>query len=268
MNFANVSFKNAGYTWTAGTVLACLLIVYGFYSLILTPQLDQKMELTNQLQMEKARVATIEQFADNHPNREEYLRSLDAEVVRVSNLLPDKANLGETISFIESTAKNTHVVFGALTTEKGAYKNGWSESRLAFKVLGGYNDLLEFTRQLDSGPRFMAVRAVEFHDRIILSQMKWKQSDIEKMVEKELSTKSTMLVRPIIERGLLSKQNLVIMNVYLMVASNGRLPDIEGGTSTTASAPPQQAAQPAASNQQTPAAQPANSTSPTPPTKK
>ena len=219
--------------------------------------MDQKEELANNLQMEKNRVATIEQFADSHPNREEYLRSLDAEVVRVSNLLPDKANIGETISFIEKTAKNTHVVFGALATEKGAYKNGWSESRLTFKVLGGYNDLLEFTRQLDSGPRFMAVRAVEFHDRIILSKMKWKQSDIEKMVEKELSTKSTMLVRPIIDRGLLSKQNLVIMNVYLMVASNGRLPDIEGGATPAAkqaSAPPQQAAQPASSPPPTPPA--------------
>lgn len=227
MNFANVSFKNIGYVWLAGTLLVCLMIVYLFYDFILTPQLAQKEQLSNQLQLEKNRVALIEQFAMDHSDREEYLRGLDAEVTRVNKLLPDRANMGETVDFLENTAKATNVVFGALTTEKSVYKNGWTESRMVFKVLGAYPDLLEFNRQLDNGPRFMAVRGVEFHDRIMLNPQTYSQEEFEKMVEKELSGKANMVVKPIIERGLLSKQNLVIMNVYLMVPTQGRLPEAE-----------------------------------------
>jgi Tfp pilus assembly protein PilO len=227
MNFANLSFKNAGYVWLAGTLLVCLMIIYLFYDFILTPQLAQKEQLNNQLQLEKNRVAVVEQFAATHPDREGYLRELDAEVVRVNKLLPDRANMGETVDFLEGTAKTTNVVFGALTTEKSVYKNGWTESRIGFKVLGAYTDLLEFTRQLDNGPRFMAVRGVEFHDRVMLNQQLWGQEEVQKMVEKELSSKVNILVKPIIERGLLNKQSLVIMNVYLMVATQGRLPEAE-----------------------------------------
>jgi len=228
MNVAKLSFKNIGYVWLAGTVLVCLTILYLFYDIILTPQLAQKEDINNQLQLTKGKVLVVENFNTAHPDTSEYLEELDAELVRVNTLLPDTANMGQTLDFLEETAKTTKVVIGALTTEKSVYKNaGWTETRVVFKVVGGYSELLTFVRQLDDGPRFMAVRGVEFHDRTILNLDIQNREEVEQVLEKEVSSKGNILVKPLIERGLFEKPNLVVMNVYLMVATQGRLPDAE-----------------------------------------
>ena len=227
MKLATISFKSNGYVWLAGTMVVCLAIIVLFYDLILTFQLAKKEQVAAQLWLTKGKVAQVERFAAEHPDMERYLRNLDAEVIRVNKLLPERANVGETVAFLEDTAKASGVVCGAITTEKSVFKNGWTESRLVFKVLGDYLDLVEFTRKLEAAPRFMAVRAVEFHDRVMLRQKFWGREEIEQLVEKDLSGKASSLVKPVIERGLLNKQSLVVMNVYLMVASEGCQPDVQ-----------------------------------------
>ncbi|MBP2653913.1 MAG: Pilus assembly protein, PilO [Firmicutes bacterium] len=227
MKLASISFKSNGYVWLVGTTVICLASVVLFYNFILTKQLAKKGQAVGQLCLVNSKVATVERFAAEHPDKERYLQDLNAEVIRVNKLLPDRLNMGETVAFLEDTAKVTGVVCGAITTEKSVFNNGWTENRLVLKVLGDYSDLMEFARRLDAGPRFMAVRAVEFHDRVVLGQKFWGQKEIEQLVEKELSGKASSLVKPVIERGLLNKESLLVMNVYLMVASEGRLPDVQ-----------------------------------------
>ncbi|MBP2651986.1 MAG: Pilus assembly protein, PilO [Firmicutes bacterium] len=227
MKVPSISCKNAGYVWLGATVAICLIMTYVVYADVLTLQLERKETIANQLASDKSRVAAVEQFAAEHPDLDSYLQQMDTEVIRVNKLLPDRANMGETLVFLEDSARNTGVACGALTTEKSVYKNGWTESRLVFKVLGAYSDLLEFAQCLDNGPRFMAVQAIEFHDRLMPKQLIGDEATRQKKLEQELSGKADILVKPILERGLLNKPSLVVMNVYLMVATEGRLPEVD-----------------------------------------
>ncbi|MBP2653900.1 MAG: Pilus assembly protein, PilO [Firmicutes bacterium] len=222
MKIANISFKRNGYVWLAGTMAVCVVMMILFYNLILDLQLEQREQAKNQLQMANAKLAAVEKFAAIHPDTQEYLRGLDAEVARLDKLLPDRLNMGETLAFLEDTAKETGVVCGALATEKSVFKNGWTETGMVFKVLGSYSDLMKYTRRLESGPRFMTVKAVEFHDRNMLDN-----EVLQRGLDKALSNKAGAMVKMVSERGLLTKESLVVMNVYLMVASEGRLTDAE-----------------------------------------
>ncbi|HMM21364.1 MAG TPA: type 4a pilus biogenesis protein PilO [Selenomonadales bacterium] len=240
MTTANLSFRPyIGYLWLAGTCAACLVIGYLFYDLLISPQLLHKQEITNHLQLETERVATIERFSAAHPDLRQYLQELDSEIVRVNTLLPDRPNMGEAVAFLEDTAKETGVVFGALTTEKSVFQNGCTQTRIVFKAGGGYNDLLEFARRLDDGPRFMAVRAIEFHDRVMLNREILDQGAVQEFVEKEFKNSGGLLLQPMVDRGLLRKPNLIVMNVYLIVATEGQMPGAEA-----APAQPNQPAQP------------------------
>lgn len=227
MKNIDMSFKHLGYIWLAGTFAICLAIGYIFYDFILVPQQERKAQFSNQLQVERSRVAQVEQFALAHPDTQQYLLDLDKEMHRVGNLLPEQANMGEAVAFFERTAEATGVAFGALSTEKVVAKNGWTEIRVVFKALGAYHDLLEYAKRLEAGPRFMAVRAVEFHNRLMLNRDLLDQAAIQELVEKELTSKRGVLLKPVVERGLLAKQNLMVMNVYLIVVSHGQLPDAE-----------------------------------------
>ncbi|MDR3588888.1 MAG: type 4a pilus biogenesis protein PilO [Negativicutes bacterium] len=226
----NISFKHIGYLWLVGTCAAGLLLAFVFYDFMLSPQLESKVQLDNQIRVEKSRVTVVEAFAAAHPDTQQYLQELDREIVRVNTLLPERANTGETIAFLEDTAKATGVVFGAFSTDKSIFKNGFTETRVVFKVGGSYQDLLEYARRLDAGPRFMAVQAVEFHDRFMLNRQVLDVGGIQALLEKEFSSKGGLLGPTIVERGLLGKANLMVMNVYLTVVTQGRLPGAEAAT--------------------------------------
>lgn len=180
------------------------------------------------MQLESARVAEVERFILAHPDYLQYLADLDAELVRVDTLLPDKANMGEAVAFLEDTSKATGVVFGSFATEQSVYKNGWTETGVVFKILGNFNDLLEFAYRLDDGPRFMAVRAVEFNHRIMQGQLVGDNATIQTMLERELTNQFGVLVRPVLDRGLLTKPSVMVMDVHLVVVTQGRLPGAEG----------------------------------------
>lgn len=231
----SISFKqNIGYVWLVGTCIVCVVVSYLFYDLMLLPQMNSKEALSNQLQMESVRVATIEQFGIDHPDTQQYLRDLDLEKVRLDKLLPEKVNLGETVAFLEDTSKATGVVFGAFKTEQSVFRNGCTETQFSFNVFGNYKDLIEFTRKLDAGPRFMAVRAVEFHDRVLLNRISLDSKTIQDVLEKQLTNQTGALARQVIDRGLLQKQNLIVMTVSLVMATQGQLP----GTTVPQGQPP------------------------------
>lgn len=228
MKITNITFKNTGYLWLAGTLTTIILAGFIYYFFILTPQLDYKAQVSSQLQMENSQLAGVEDFSAAHPNPQQYLRSLDQEIVRVDTLLPDRANMGQALAFLETTAEATGTVLARFSTDKSEYNSaGWTETKVAFRVVGSYNDLLAFARLMDSGPRFMAVDEVDFDHRIILNRVELDLPGIQDMVEKYYTGDVGVVVKPIVDRGLLRKQSLMSMNLNIKIITQGKLPDVD-----------------------------------------
>jgi type IV pilus assembly protein PilO len=228
ISFKHKSFKHQGYLWLAGTCLVLLAAGWLFCSLVLLPQWAAKNRAAGELQAERAKVATVERFQQAHPDPEQYLKELDQETAHLDEVLPAKENLGEAIAFVENTAKDSGVVFGALSTEKRVYEGGWTATRLIFKAGGSYADLVEFARRLDNGPRFMAVRAVDFYDRVLMPKAFVDHPvQLKAYVKKEIMPKVGGMVKEYFDRGIETKPTFVVMKVYLEVATKGKLPGAE-----------------------------------------
>ena len=228
MKLSDMSFKNNGYSWLALVLVFYAVLGFAYYCYVFTPQLAAKEKANNELLQEKKKVMAVENFALAHPDIPGYLASLDKELVRVEKLLPDNPNMGETIALLEDTAKNTGVVFGAFKTDKKVYNNrGWTETLVTFKVGGYYPDLLEFTRRLDNAPRLMVVRSVAFDHKVLVNTGFFGRADVQAAMEKEFGNDTGLLRTILIERGLLSKPTLVVMQVQMTIATRGQLPDAE-----------------------------------------
>jgi len=224
----DISFKHKGYLWLAGTLAGFIIVGYLFYSVILTPQLDARDQTSNQLMQERAKVAQVENFAAAHPDSRQYLLKLDQKIAQMDTLLPDRANLGQALAFLESTAENTGTVLARFGTSKSVYNNnGWTETRVAFRVVGSYGDLLEYARRLDASPRFMAVEAVDFDHRVMLNRAELDQPGVQDLVEKKFSGDAGVVFSPVIDRGLLRKPSLLSMNINLVIVTQGQLPGAE-----------------------------------------
>lgn len=145
------------------TLLICggtLLILIGFYFLIIKPRAADIQALQNQVRQQRLALEEAQLDLRNMPDPEEYHRQLQAEEARVKALLPDNDAISEFLVTLNTLSKGQNVRVesikqGALLDRKNYY-----EIPLDVTVTGNYPNLLRFINKLETAPRLNSITKI------------------------------------------------------------------------------------------------------------
>ncbi|WP_425060714.1 hypothetical protein SCACP_14570 [Sporomusa carbonis] len=153
---AKLETKHKLYILGLGVVLLTTL----FYILVLSPQRDRIAELKSEYQAESQRVKTIEAFAMNHPDLDQYLNELDNKLAQSDNKLPGQPEVGEFLKDVEQAAKGSGIQLSEIKPSPAANKESYREIPVEINVKGTYLQTLDFIKKLEDSRRFNAVTNV------------------------------------------------------------------------------------------------------------
>lgn len=135
-------------------------IILPCYWLIFLPRQAHIAKLTEQYHHTKRDIEVAESFAMSHPDIERYLLDLDNKITLVNKMMPNDADIGNFLVYIENTSKASGLELVQLQPGVAINKNGYREIPVEILVKGNYFQTLQFLSKLESLPRFSAVNNV------------------------------------------------------------------------------------------------------------
>lgn len=138
-------------------IIGALITFILFYLVVLAPQKNRIAQLQNELQVERARIDTIENFVIAHPNSDKYLNELDQKIFQIDKMMPNQPELSEFLSLLDHTMQSSGVQLAQIKPAIAINKNGYIEIPVDILIKGNYYQTLNFLTQLEDLPRFVTV---------------------------------------------------------------------------------------------------------------
>jgi Tfp pilus assembly protein PilO len=98
------------------TIIIPLVVLAGYWFLILGPKRDEASQASDQLAQQEARLATAEQAADSARSAESAFQSDFTEVVRLGKAIPAGVDMPSLLVQLESAAEGTGIRFTKIAT--------------------------------------------------------------------------------------------------------------------------------------------------------
>lgn len=164
MKYSSVSFNQIPIKQKIAVVLgANVLFILLFYFGLIVPQNEQLVQAMAQVNAEKQKVLTVENFAATKPNLDQYLADLDSKIMQLNNLLPNEPEMSDFLKQAEQHANETGVILTQVHTGQMANKNGYREIPVEISVQGSYLQTVNYLKKLEDGNRFITVRNIQMN---------------------------------------------------------------------------------------------------------
>lgn len=138
-------------------IICAVITLLLFYFIILEPQRQRITELRNELQLERARINTIEAFVIAHPNSDKYLIELDQKTAQIDKMFPNQPEISDFLSLLNQTSKSCGVQLVHVKPAASINKSGYREIPLDILIRGNYFQTLNFLTKMESLPRLVLV---------------------------------------------------------------------------------------------------------------
>lgn len=123
-------------------------------SLLLFPQEVRINALASQLQAERQKVATVENFILAHPDADKRLLELQQSLARVETALPGSLDVSVFMSQLQRDAAATGVRLTNIKPSVLVDRAGYREMPIEVSFEGNYHTTLAFLKKLEDGERF------------------------------------------------------------------------------------------------------------------
>ena len=123
-------------------------------TLVLYPQELRIGELTRQLQVERQKVAVVENFILAHPDSEKRLFELQQSLARMEKALPESLDVSLFMSQLQRDAAASGVKLNHVRPSALVDRAGYREMPIEVAIEGNYFATLAFLKKLEDGERF------------------------------------------------------------------------------------------------------------------
>lgn len=123
-------------------------------SLLLLPQEVRISTLASQLQAERQKVATVENFILAYPDADKRLFELQQSLARVETALPGSLDVSVFMSQLQRDAAATGVRLTNIKPSVLVDRAGYREMPMEVSFEGNYHTTLAFLKKLEDGERF------------------------------------------------------------------------------------------------------------------
>jgi type IV pilus assembly protein PilO len=146
-------------------VCANVLFILLFYFGLIVPQNEKITQAMTQMDTEKQKVLTVENFAASRPNLDQYLNDLDIKMAQINSMLPNNPEMSDFLKQAEQYARETGLALIQVHTGQIANKNGYREIPVEISVQGSYLQTVNFVKKLEDGTRFVVVRNIQMNSQ-------------------------------------------------------------------------------------------------------
>lgn len=135
------------------SALVAVLIVVGFYFLVMQPQLDELAEIDQRIEAQQQEQVNLQSDIDRLRSVREDAPEVEAEVAAAEAIVPTDPSLPSALRQLQTAADDAGVVLESVTTERPVDlevgPDGLSAINVNLQLAGSYFQLVDFLRRVE-----------------------------------------------------------------------------------------------------------------------